>query len=338
MSGQGYKLFVDDEVLYANEVNGYLMDQAVMVFANATARNSQIITPSEGMISYTANDDLIRYYNGTSWLPIAVSTITAGSGLSGGGAGTSSVTLSLNVDNKGDLLVGTGNDTVSIVPLGDANQVLVANPANPTTGVQWSNTLSGLTLNLPTISQISNTGTLTLPTQTDTLVGRSTPDTLTNKTLNSVSVNSSTISGGTLQENSVVRPTLTSAKENWQIISGGAAGTINIDVLTSSVVYYLTASTGNPSIVVRGNASTPLTSVLNVGECISVALIMTNTATAYLPASFSVVTGTGTTAITPLWQGAVPTSGNVNSTDVWLYAIARTSSGFRVFGSQTRFI
>lgn len=39
------------------------------------------------------------------------------------------------------------------------------------------------TLSSPVISTISNTGTLTLPTSTDTLIGRATTDTLTNKTL-----------------------------------------------------------------------------------------------------------------------------------------------------------
>lgn len=46
-------------------------------------------------------------------------------------------------------------------------------------------TLTNKTLTAPVISTISNTGTITLPTSTDTLVGRATTDTLTNKTLSS---------------------------------------------------------------------------------------------------------------------------------------------------------
>ena len=48
-----------------------------------------------------------------------------------------------------------------------------------------SETLTNKTLTTPVIASISNTGTLTLPTSTDTLVGRATTDTLTNKTLSS---------------------------------------------------------------------------------------------------------------------------------------------------------
>lgn len=53
------------------------------------------------------------------------------------------------------------------------------------------------TLTTPVISSIVNTGTLTLPTSTDTLVGRATSDTLTNKTLTSPVI-STIVNTGTL--------------------------------------------------------------------------------------------------------------------------------------------
>lgn len=58
------------------------------------------------------------------------------------------------------------------------------------TGTQTltNKTLTSPTITTPTISSITNTGTLTLPTSTDTLVGRATTDTLTNKTLTSPNI------------------------------------------------------------------------------------------------------------------------------------------------------
>ena len=60
-------------------------------------------------------------------------------------------------------------------------------------------TLTNKTLTTPVISSISNTGTITLPTSTDTLVGRATTDTLTNKTLTSAVLNG-TISGTSIKD------------------------------------------------------------------------------------------------------------------------------------------
>ena len=55
-------------------------------------------------------------------------------------------------------------------------------------GRATTDTLTNKTLTSPVISTISNTGTLTLPTSTDTLVGRATTDTLTNKTLGATTI------------------------------------------------------------------------------------------------------------------------------------------------------
>jgi hypothetical protein len=52
------------------------------------------------------------------------------------------------------------------------------------------------TLTTPTISSIVNSGTLTLPTSTDTLVGKATTDTLTNKTISAGTLTSTLTAGG----------------------------------------------------------------------------------------------------------------------------------------------
>ena len=67
MAGAGYKIFVDGDVLTATQVNTYLMEQAVMVFASSTARDAAITSPSEGMIVYLADTNQLSVYTGASW-------------------------------------------------------------------------------------------------------------------------------------------------------------------------------------------------------------------------------------------------------------------------------
>lgn len=64
-------------------------------------------------------------------------------------------------------------------------------------GRATTDTLTNKTLTSPVISTITNTGTITLPTSTDTLVGRATTDTLTNKTLTTPTI-ASIVNTGTL--------------------------------------------------------------------------------------------------------------------------------------------
>jgi hypothetical protein len=104
-------------------------------------------------------------------------------------------------------------------------------------GRATTDTLSNKTLNSPVISTISNTGSLTLPTSTDTLVGRATTDTLTNKTLTAPVI--STISNtGTLTlptiTDTVVARTTTDTLTNKRITKRVIALTDSATIATNS--------------------------------------------------------------------------------------------------------
>jgi len=71
MSGLGRKVFTAGEVLAAADVNGYLMDQTVMVFADETARTSAISEPSAGMLTFLVDVAQVQVYDGTDWTQIA---------------------------------------------------------------------------------------------------------------------------------------------------------------------------------------------------------------------------------------------------------------------------
>jgi hypothetical protein len=70
MSGLGRKEFNAGDILLASEVQGYLQDQAVMVFDDATARGSAIPSPSEGMVTYDKATDTLEFFDGSSFVPV----------------------------------------------------------------------------------------------------------------------------------------------------------------------------------------------------------------------------------------------------------------------------
>jgi len=102
---------------------------------------------------------------------------------------------SIDLDSQSLTLTGgTGIDTT-----GSAQTMTFAIDNTVVATLTDSQTLTNKTLTTPVISTISNIGTITLPTSTDTLVGRATTDTLTNKTLTSAVLND-TISGSSIKD------------------------------------------------------------------------------------------------------------------------------------------
>ena len=115
----------------------------------------------------------------------------------------------------------------------------------------------------------------------------------------------------------------THALENSSIVYSPATGTINFDTVTSSILYYTNSASGNWTLNVRGNSSTTLSSLLSIGQTITVVFMATQGATAFFPTAFQ-IDGVN---VAPEWQGgSAPTSGNSAQIDVYSYSIIKTAA------------
>jgi hypothetical protein len=116
MAGAGYKLFATGDVLTAAQVNTYLNEQTVMVFADSAARTTALSgVLAEGMVSYLQDTDSVEVYNGTAFVSV--------------GGGSSPLTT------KGDLYTFSTVDAA--LAAGNNGETLVAD-SSATTGLRYS--------------------------------------------------------------------------------------------------------------------------------------------------------------------------------------------------------
>lgn len=233
MAGAGYKLFNTGDVLTAAQVNTYLMQQSVMVFANSTARTTALSgVLAEGMLSYLVDTNAVEKYDGSSWSAIGtgdIEGVTAGTGLSGGGT-SGTVTLSI-ASAQSDLVIKGFEEDVNVV-------------------------------------------------------------------------------------------------------ASAATGTINFDVSTASVWYYTSNATANHTLNFRYSSGATLSSVLAVGDAITLVWLNTNGSTAYYP---NVIQIDGS-AVTPKVPAAI-SAGNASAIDAYVFTIIKTAATptYTVLETQTKF-
>jgi Major tropism determinant N-terminal domain len=170
--------------------------------------------------------------------------LTIGTGLSGTSYnGSSAVTIA----NTGVLSVNGSNGAITNVALTTGTLGQFASTTSlQLAGIMSDETGSGAlvfgtspTLTTPRIASIVNTGTLTLPTSDDTLVGRATTDTLTNKSISGSSNTLTSIPNSALVNNSV---TLGSTP-----VALGATATTLSGLSSVSSTSFVGALTGNAS-------------------------------------------------------------------------------------------
>jgi len=233
MAGAGYKLFNTGDVLTAAQVNTYLMQQSVMVFANSAARTSALSgVLAEGMLSYLQDTNAVEKYDGSAWGAIGagdIEGVTAGTGLSGGGT--------------------------------------------------------------------SGTVTLSIASQQSDLI-------------------------------------IKGFEEDVNVVASAATGTINFDVSTASVWYYTSNATANHTLNFRYSSGATLSSVLAVGDAITLVWLNTNGSTAYYPNTIQI----DGSAVTPKVPAAI-SAGNASAIDAYVFTIIKTAATptYTVLETQTKF-
>ena len=146
----GFKVFSTGEVLTAADVNDYLMEQSISIFADSTARDAQISSPIEGQFCYLSDSNVLQFYNGSGWASfigegdITGVTITtaSNSGLAGGAAATSgafSATMTTDLNNLTAVDVDVAADSIAIVDANDSNATKKEAIADLVTGITGAN-------------------------------------------------------------------------------------------------------------------------------------------------------------------------------------------------------
>jgi hypothetical protein len=368
MAGSGIRVFAAGEILTAAQVNGYLMDQAVVRFADAATRDASFGGAGqpelvEGRICYLDDVNFIQYFDGATWVDSSQFTVGDGT-ISNAKLAANSVTsekIAPGTVIAADIAAGT----ITATELADGavtsgkilNDTIVNADVNSSAAIAYSKlnlatsivnadisasaAISYSKLNLGTsivnadISTSAAIADTKLATISTALKVSNSATTATNANTASAIVARDASGNFAAGKATLATADITTVVETASIVASPATGTINIDFSTNPTVYYTANATNDWTLNVRGTSGVTLNDTLATGQIATVTFLATIGATQKRPTVFQV----DGSAVTPKWMGGTaPTIGNASSIDAYTLAIIKTgSAAFTMLASQTRF-
>jgi hypothetical protein len=127
---------------------------------------------------------------------------------------------------------------------------------------------------------------------------------------------------------------LTGVRETWSVVAAAATGTINIDCATSTALLYTTNASANFTLNLRASGAAALTTLVAIGEAITVVFAATQGATPYVLSAVQI----DGAAQTVRWQDAAVPTGTASGIDIYSITAIRTGAGtWTVLGNKAAF-
>tara|TARA_R110000765_G_scaffold122802_1_gene219477 strand:+ start:1850 stop:3055 length:1206 start_codon:yes stop_codon:yes gene_type:complete len=311
--------------------------QTFYIIKNATTGSETVqfkyITGSGGSVTWSGTD------KGTKLIYAAADDVT-NPNIVDAGFGSGDVTLTgtqtltnktlttpiiTSISNSGTVTIPTGADT--LVNLASAQTLTTKTLTSPRIGTSildtGGNELALLTATGSAVNEITIANAAASSGPTISATGSS--DSNIDLNINPKGTGRVTLGAGAIKQ----------LTEVCTIAATAATGTVNYDVVTQAVSYFTSSAAANWTLNIRGDGSTTLNDIMDTGESLTIAHLVTQGGTAYYN---NVVTVDGG-ANTPEWQGgSAPTEGNINSIDAYTYTVIKTGgAAFTVLASQTQF-
>jgi hypothetical protein len=114
----GYRTFAAGEVLTAANVQTYLQDQVVSVYADAAAADAALASPAEGQFRWLSDVDAFQVYSGSAW-------VAAGGGAAGSVLQVVSTTKTDTFSTSSTSYTDVTGLSVSITPSSTSSKIMV---------------------------------------------------------------------------------------------------------------------------------------------------------------------------------------------------------------------